>query len=166
MKYILRPLPQRQYSRYDPSSRWVVENREDCVDSMTFESPCGARCSTVLVLMTLAAFTGVTAAQGPSAASDAPPSLSVVYYPSTDLVSINSHATPLRRVLSDISRPVFFTVNLLEPIPHQLVSVEIDQLPLKDALRQLLRETGFSITYVSGVDVVSAVMRHDLSEVS
>ena len=133
---------------------------------MIFESLPGARCSAVVVLMTLVAFTGVAAAQDPSAAADAPPSLSVVYYPSTDLVSIESHDTPLRRILSDISRPVFFTVHLLEPIPNELVSVEIDQLPLKDALRQLLGETGFTIAYLSGVDVVSAVLRNEPGEVS
>ena len=133
---------------------------------MMFEFPSGARCSTVIVLMTLVIFTGVATAQDPSAASDAPPSLSVVYYPSADLVSIESHDTPLRRILNQISRPVFLTVHLLEPIPNRLVSVQIDQLPLKDALRQLLGETGFTITYVSGADVVSAVLRNQSEEVS
>ena len=98
----------------------------------------GARCSTLVVSMTLAGVPGVAVAQESNAASDESPSLSVVYYPSSDLVSINSHSTPLQRILNEISRPVFLTVKPLEPIPDRLVSVEIDKLSVEDAVRQLL----------------------------
>ena len=136
------------------------------VNSVVSRSRCVVRCATVVALLTLAVCcTGGAAAQDAATASTAPPSLSVVYDASTDLVSIDSHDTPLHQILEELSRPAVLTVELLEPIPDQLVSVEIHELSLEEAIRQLVGEVPFTIAYVSGVDVINAVLRGDAPQV-
>ena len=206
------------------------------VNFLVSRSRCIVRCATLVALLTPAVCcTGGAAAQDADTASTAPRSLSVSDDASTDLVSIDSrhsrggaralvrtpvwlvelyeawdrpeHVTPPHQILEELSRPAVLTVEilepipdqlvsveidqlvsveidqlplleelsppavltveLLEPIPDQLVSVEIDQLPLEEAIRQLVgeeEETPFTIAYVSGVDVINAVLRGDSAD--